>query len=393
MAGIESAGFVKPTRAELIIELENNFKSAFGDNINLDARGPFGQIIGIYADKLASLWDGLEGVYNANYADTAFDASLDNVAANNAITRLPATASTVTLTFSGDDGTVINTGFLCSVENFPDRQFATTESGTISGGSLDLESASVQSGAITALSGTITVIDNPQTGVDTVTNASDAEEGRDIETDVELRARRFLQLQVPGTSSVEGIRSALLALDPVIDSFVIENREDIVVDGRPPHSFGAYIDDGGDTANNELIAQTIWEAKGAGAQTHGDISQVIKDSQGFSQTIEFSRPALIEIYFSVTIVGNTDPGEGPLYPADGDDQVVAQILSYGDTLSIGRDVIKNRVDQVISEVSGVIGIILTLAEGAPPGPTDTANINIDFNEKANFDSANIIVSS
>ena len=393
MAGIEPNGFVKLTRAEIITDLENEFKSAFGDNINLDIRSPFGQIIGIYADKLAALWDLSESIYNANFADTSFGASLDNVAANNAITRLAATKSEVDLTFTGDDGTEIAAGFQCSVSGFPERQFVTTEAGIIAGGTLTLAAEAVNTGIVSAVAGTITVIDNPQTGVDTVTNAADATEGREQETDVELRARRFLQLQVPGTSSVEGIRSALLALDPVIDSFVVENREDTTVGGRPPHSFEAYVDDGGDTANNSLIAKTIWEAKGAGSQTHGDLSVTIVDSQGFNQDIEFSRPAPIDIYIDVTITANSDVGEGALYPADGDDQVLEKILEYGGSLTIGKDVIRNKIEQKISEVSGVFGITLTLKAGSPPSGGDVANIEVDFNEKASFDSLNINVVS
>lgn len=393
MAGIEASGFVKLTRAEIIADLESEFRSAFGENINLDVRSPFGQIIGIYADKLAALWDIAESVYNSNFADTSFGASLDNVAANNAITRLAATNSEVDLTFTGDDGTEIAAGFQCSVTGFAERQFVTTESGVITGGTLTLAAESVNTGAVAAVAGSITVIDNPQTGVATVTNSADAVEGRDKETDVELRSRRFLQLQVPGTSSVEGIRSALLALDPVTDSFVIENREDTTVDGRPPHSFEAYVDDGGDTGNNAIIATTIWEAKGAGTQTHGDLSVTIVDSQGFNQDIEFSRPAPIDIYIDATINTNTDVGEGALYPADGDSQVLDKILEYGDSLTIGKDVIRNKIEQKISEVSGVFGITLTLKAGSPPTVSDTANILLAFNQKASFDSLNINVTS
>jgi len=393
MAGITATGFIKKSRAEIQTELESKYQAAFGSNINLDPRSPFGQIIAIHADREAALWDLAESIYNSNFADTAFGSSLDNVASNNAITRLEATRSEVEVTFSGDNGTVIPVGFLVSVDNYPERQFATTEEVTISGGTAVVLAQAVNTGEVIALAGTITVIDNPATGVDSVTNTLDAEGGRDVETDAELRARRFLQLQVPGTSSTEGVRSALLALDFVNDAFVITNRTDSTVDSRPAHSSEAFVDDGGDSSNNEEIALTILNAKPEGAQHVGDVVINVTDSQGFIQEVKFSRPSEIDIYIDVDITKNTDISEGDLYPATGDDLVLEKILDYGSSLIIARDVIVNRIIQAISEVPGVIGVAITLKAGSPPSGSDTSNIPIDFDEKANFDSAFITVTS
>jgi len=50
--GVTSEGFKAKRLADIKTELETSFQNVFGNNINLDARGPFGQIIGIMAENL-----------------------------------------------------------------------------------------------------------------------------------------------------------------------------------------------------------------------------------------------------------------------------------------------------------------------------------------------------
>lgn len=386
--GITDTGFSAKRLADIKAEIEDSFRSAFGAGINLDPLSPLGQMVGIVAERESLIWELAEDVYNSQYPDTASGASLDNVASISNITRLAATYSTVTARITGTNGTIVLIGFIASVNGDPFARFVTTESGTITGGYVDLACQAESTGPIQAPAGSLTVIETPQTGVDSVTNALDAALGRDTETDAELKQRRAELLQRSGTATVEGIRRYVLDVVDVLQCTVIENSSGVADgDGRPPKSFETIVSGGDDTE----IAQAIFEAKAAGIETHGDITEVIVDTQGISHDIKFSRPIDKNIWLIVNITPNTDPNEGDLYPASGDQDVEDALLAYGETFTMGQDVVNNQMYTPINTVPGVIGIEVLAGFSSPP--TADANLSIAADELAVFDSTRITVNS
>lgn len=253
---------------------------------------------------------------------------------------------------------------------------------------VNIEFAALQAGAVVALAGSITQIVTALFGVTSVLNLTDAIVGRGEETSAEIRLRRQQQLQRQGTASVEGIRSALISLSNVNQAIVIENFESVVdSEGRPPKSFEAFIDGG----SNLDIANAIWRSKAGGIETFGNITQVVNDSQGFPQTIKFSRPTQVNIYMFVNITKNLTITEGALYPANGDTLVRDAILNFASQLKIGNDVIVNRFYSPINTVPGVIGIEIFV--GLTMNPTLSNNISIARTAVALFDSSRIDVNS
>jgi uncharacterized phage protein gp47/JayE len=108
---LKDTGFEKKTLAEIKAELEASFQEVFGDNIDLDGRGPFGQIIGIISKDFADLWDLAEEIYTARNPNEATGKSLDDIAAETGITRLDATPTQVRNTILyGTEGTVVAAG-------------------------------------------------------------------------------------------------------------------------------------------------------------------------------------------------------------------------------------------------------------------------------------------
>lgn len=104
-------GFQKKTLAELKTEYEELFKGQFGQDIDLDEDGPFGQIVGILSKRDADLWDGAEEIYTSRNPNEATGASLDNISAENLIKRNPASPTTVQDVYLiGTEGTVVATG-------------------------------------------------------------------------------------------------------------------------------------------------------------------------------------------------------------------------------------------------------------------------------------------
>jgi uncharacterized phage protein gp47/JayE len=108
---VTSSGFQKKTLAEIKTELETEFQSIFGEDIDLDPSGPIGQYIGLLSKLFADLWDVAEEIYTSRDPSSATGTSLDNIVLENGIIRQAATETTILDVFlTGDDSTVIAAG-------------------------------------------------------------------------------------------------------------------------------------------------------------------------------------------------------------------------------------------------------------------------------------------
>lgn len=210
-------------------------------------------------------------------------------------------------------------------------------------------------------------------------NSTDADPGRNLETDPEFRIRRDQLLRATGKGTVEAIRAAMLEVDDVLQAYVFNNPTDNVVDGMPPHSVEVVLSGGDDVE----IAEALFDVVGAGIATHGTESETVTDSQGFDHTIKFSRPVEEPIYMELTIL--TDPD---LFPIDGEDQVKTALATEGDALDIGEDVIALQFKATPLEVAGVIDVTSFLIDTVTP-PVGSVNITIAARNLATFDTADI----
>jgi len=293
------------------------------------------------------------------------------------IERQEATFSTVTLTVTGTDGAVIpqGTGFSTSDTS---EVFLSDSEITIAGAT-SLTATAENSGQIEAVAGTITVITNPIFGLDTVNNPNDASLGEAEETDAELRARREKSTQALGQNLTDSLFGQLLDLDDVTSALVRSNGTDATdANGIPPHSFLTVIE-GGEVAD---IANTIWMNNPQGIASHGSLTEIIVDSQGFSQEINYSRAAEIDIFFSLTI--STDSN----FPATGQDDIKAAMVTFGSTnFGIGKDVLLSQFYTPINSVVGVTSIDLKI--GTTASPTGTSNITIGLEQISKYDTTRI----
>lgn len=132
--GVTEAGFVRKRLADCKAELETEYRSTFGNNVDLSSTSPFGQQIGIHAEREAKIWELAEDVYNSAYPDTAEGVSLDNVVAISGISRLPETYSTAIVTLFGEAGTVVPQGSVVSVDGNASARFVTDEDAEIEPG-------------------------------------------------------------------------------------------------------------------------------------------------------------------------------------------------------------------------------------------------------------------
>jgi uncharacterized phage protein gp47/JayE len=375
--GLSPDGFNRKRLADIKTELEDAYRLIFGDNIDVSPQSVFGQIIGIHSEREADLWEQAEFVYNAFYPSTAQGVQLSNDVTLNGIVRQEATKSTVTITCTGTNGTVIPIGSIVSTSDTKE-QFVSITAGTIVAGTASIAFQSVNDGAIAATAGTLTVIGTPIFGWATANNSNDAVLGRDEETDAELRERRILSTQALGQNLVDSLFGQISNLDNVTDALVISNGTDVTVDGIPPHQFLTVVE-GGDVTE---IANTIWLNTPQGIGSFGSSTEVIVDSQGFTQDIKYSRPAEIDIYFKVTVTTDAE------FPASGEDDIKSAIANYGDgNFGISDDVILSQFYTPINTIPGITSIDLRI--GLSASPTGTANLTIGLEEISKYDTTRV----
>ena len=387
--GISSTGFKRKRLNLLLEELNAEVKSIFGDNFNVSPESPDGQVNGVISESNANLWELAEEAYNAFNPKAASGVTLSNLVQLNGITRLAATRSRVELTLTGDSGTVIPEGSLISTLD-TGAKLSTDDSVTIDGaGNAIVQATALEFGPISMLVDTITQIDTPLSGWDTVTNDDNATLGTNDESDSDLRARRRRSVARDAQAIIDAIRSAVENIDNVTQAVVLENDTDAEdANGLPAHSFQVVVSGG----TNIDVADAIWLKKPAGIQAFGDITVEVIDSQGISHDISFSRPTPVVIYVEVTLT------TFPEYPANGDDLIKQAIVDYanGDlvdnrSFGLADNVIYTRLYTPINSVAGheIDDLQISIAS-----PADgVINIPISITQIADFQIANITVIS
>jgi len=325
-------------------------------------------------------------------ASLAFNATSQDI--ENALNALPNLSSVLVagdfstgfnITFQGADGfqdqplLSVGTNSLLNGATPVNLTFSTTQIGFPNRVQALVVAENV--GAISAPSGSLSVIENPLVGLVSVSNELDATVGRSIESDADLKLRRENSLQTAGASVLGAIASQLASLSLVDAVVAFENITMITdVDGRPPKSFEMVVQGGVDLD----IAQKIWETKPAGIETFGTSSALATDSEGVTHLMKFSRPfdVLIYVEFDLTVDVN--------FPVDGQSQAETAILNFGNALTIGQDVIV--FPKLISTLNNIQGILdISIRIGKTASPTLNDNIVIASNEVSKWDSARTLV--
>lgn len=382
-------GLVIKRLADIKTEIEGAFQSAFGvDNVDLSNDGPIGQVVGIMADREASLWEILEWVSLAMTETGASGTLLDQLYLMANMIRLQAASSrtvaadgvTGTTLLSGDVGTIVPAGFVLETSDTAAR-FLLEESVTLdAAGEAIAIFASEDLGPIPCLTGTLTVIPTPLAGLDTATNTLDARVGRLVETDAEFRARRAQLSATVTAATTPALLSALLNVVDVVEVRIVENRGDSPDDeGRPGHSFEALVRGGDD----QEILDKIFELKPCGIESYGNVVGTSVDEHGDAQPVEFSRPTTVPVYIiaDLTVDG--------AFPTDGLAQVTSGILAYGqEQIRMGLTVSPFKIQQTI-ETPGIV--IFDMKIGIAADPTSEAPLAIGNVEIAEFDSSRLIV--
>lgn len=347
--GITDDGFNSKPLDTIKTEVEDSLKSNIDPSLNTTATSVVGQIVGILSDKLRELWNVAEAVTSSFNPDEATGASLDELSALTGTIRNAATKSTVTATLNLNNGVTVPAGSIVAVSGNSSSRFVTLANVTNSTGSTANVSAAMQAestGATIANAGTLTIIETPVSGWNSVTNALDAVLGAAEETDSELRIRRDVELRAAGAGAVDAIRADILDVADVEYVTMYENTTLTTDgDGLPGKSFEALVLGG----LNASVADVIWNSKPAGIESHGSITVAVTDDSGISRDIKFTRPTELDLYIDVTLT--TEAGYA------GDTEIKTVVATYCDAnFTVGDDFIVSQLYNPILDVSGVYDV-------------------------------------
>lgn len=293
---VDADGIHIPTYEDILEQLIQEYKGIFGEDVYIEPETPDYQLLSIFARHLDDFSAIAVDVYNARNPDYATGNSLDLLLPLNGMSRKKATPSTAVLTIMGDEGTVLPAGSK-AIDN-DGYIWSTDEDFTIPNHNNGTVNATCDTpGAIPAPAGTITGIYTPIVGWAGVTNAANAVQGENVETDAEVRARRNLLFSKAANGTIESVISSLMSLAEVeFVSFVYNDTDSTDAKGLPPHSICALVQ-GGDS---DEIAATILRTKAPGVQTYGNTTVNVIES-GTTYPVKFTRPTERTVSITVTV--------------------------------------------------------------------------------------------
>lgn len=393
--GLTDEGFVIKRLSVIREEIQDRLKDlpAFGEGFILDPEEPMGQLIDLFAEREAALWELAQAGYTALNRDEAPGAALENLGNFIDFPKLEATYSTTPaagLLCTGTPGTVIPSGSQVSQATTEDVYEIDEEVTIGGGGTITASVTALETGPKEALAGTLTVIETPVSGWTAVTNTVDVVPGRNIETDTEYRARQQESVAVVGSCTDDSLEGKIRELDDITAVLVV-NRYQKTTDGttgQPASSFWVILQvpDSSDLEQRQEIADLVFENKPAGIEPWGTTAVTVEDLEEEEQTVylQYATPSNIWIRVIGVDLDGTEPD-------DWEDQVEAAILAYGSGLTIGDDVIYGRIWKAVYSVQGIIGADIYIGTSDPAGTQ--ANITISIPAVAVFDSARITVTA
>lgn len=345
-----------------------------GESLSTDEQELLGHIFRQEALLTAEANEIIQAVYDAISVANATGAQLDNLLELINLFRQGAAASTVTLTCTVTKATTIPAGSL--VRTAANVYFETDSDLVFVGaGSNTVTATCTVNGPNNAAIGEVNTIATPVNGWTTVTNLAAVIPGRDREIDAELKARHAAAVATSGERDAASIDEAVGAVTGVSGVKVVEDY----TSATPVY---VYVIGGSDLDVATAIDSQRTIGIGTGGTTAVDVySTVTKETE----TIRFTRASDVDVYVSMSLTVNS-----ALFPADGDDQIKANIETLFEAQEIGDDVIYLTLPGAILQVPGCV--INTLYLGLTASPSGTSDLVIANDERAVIDAADIVVS-
>lgn len=381
---LSDAGYTAPRAAQILDEIRNEFEvrlaaRGLSTDIDWDRDVVLGILTAVIADRIGSVAELTQVLFDARDIGNATGLFLDNLGVIVGVPRQEATYSTVTLTCTGTNGTVI--GALSAIARDIDGfLWIAQEDGTISGGTVDVVFRSETIGEIPASPGIITEIVTPISGWDTVTNAASATPGDDRELDSAYRVRIQQSLQGGGGGTVGSLFADLSALDYLAAVVVVDNPSGVaVVTGGvslDPYAVAIILYPSTISAAQKVeVAQIIFGDVAMSTPMMGsdEVYNVTK-ADGATKTIYWDWATTTSVDTIVTVTLDTGYVLGDVQTA-----IEEAVTALFAGLSVGDDLQDLDILQVV-DVEGVKRATITVNDGSGPVSGLTPNLNVLYVE-------------
>ena len=371
---IDENGITIPDFSEVLDWLTTKYQGIYGADIYLGNDSQDGQFVGIIAKAIHDCNSAVVAAYNARSPSTAKGNGLASVVKINGLKKQAASYSTVDIEVVGVAGTEINNGIVADTNS---NKWALPSYVLIpSSGSVTVTATATTEGDIAAAAGTVTKIQTPVYGWQTVTNPGAAEPGADVETDAALRVRQSKSTAIPSLTVLDGIVGEVGALAGVTQVKPYENDTDTTdSNGLPAHSISLVVL-GGDAA---AIATAIQKKKSPGTYTHGSTSVSVIDSRGIANTIRFYTPTPVPVAVAIQLHALTG------YTTAIATAIKQAVADYINALSIGQAVMLTRLylpANLNGDSDSQTFELTSLQIAAKPGTPGAADVAIAFNARA-----------
>jgi uncharacterized phage protein gp47/JayE len=345
---LTATGYEPRTLDTVLVSLQSFLRDKISLKLALDERTVLGNISNLMADHVAQLEALVAECYNAFDPDNASDDRFVALSLLSGVPRRGETHGLVTVTLDLDASQSYAAGELAAhVIDEPGNRWLNRDAVvSTTAGEYDAVFESELPGALAiAEAGTITIIATPVSGWNGVTNAAAATPGTDIEPIAALRIRREIALSVGGSRTRGAIRSKLTLLDGVLSVEVFENTTSTTdANGIGPHGVRIVVwDSSPPAADDDEIAQVIYDHKAEGILSHGSESGTAQDPIVGPVVVAFDRAVVSNVVVAVNIESETGVSID-----DVRDAIVAAMPDR-----VGDEVTFNRLSSSVFKVQGV----------------------------------------
>lgn len=394
---IENTGVIVPDTSDVKQQVQEEYKSALGQDLDISDSTPQGRLIEAETIARKRTIENMALLANMFNKDQAFGIFLDSLASMFGIERIGATRTRVTCTLSGTANTVVPAN--AQAQDTNGNIYYLENSVTIgAGGTVDGQFLALDKGAIECQANTVTQIVTAVLGWTSVNNSSAGTTGLEGQSDNELR-QQFSAKQYSGYGQAKNVENKVLQVEDVIDCLVLENETNSskTVNGiviTNPHSIYVCVDGGTDSA----VAEAIYNAKSGGCGYGADSTNTTTPANLISTsvnntTVVFARPTTKAIEVTVTLASGQATNDMKAKVKQAIVDFANGKIEGVDGLRIGTNVspfeIASAITVAIPEIY-ISQVTIRLKGSGSSYATNTISINA--NEKATIDSADITVS-
>lgn len=368
---LNEKGYYRPSYDEILENKIQTAKELFGEDIETGEQTPLGKFIRIGAKDLAKAYEDIEATYYARFPNTATGTSLDRLCVFAGISRNPATYAEHKIIVHGEAGTTVEEIKVCG-DNSEIVFYNIEEFVLDSMGNCEIVVVCETAGKIGNVTD-ITDIVNPIAGVESVKYSGLEREGKDTETDPDLRNRFAQAIEGSGSANANAIVAEILRVEGVKSVSIVEDTD--------AHSFECFVFSDTDTKTEE-IAKAIYNKKPIGITSHGSETVNVLDAGGTPHPIKFTYTVNTPIYISIKYKKNAK------FSTDGETQIKTALINYINGLGVGSSVVLSSLYGYIYGVEGVRDVT-ELKIGTAAGSLTGNNIDLSISQVPITDGAKI----